>query len=298
MIVKPSNENLDLVKEAHHVGKRKSIKKFIKQKKKKFKKREILEKSQEIKKHFKVKENLKLLNKYVKHIRAQSSGTYYNRHKGMYEQRSKFNQKLYKGFIKARTPKYSNFRGFDFTQLLQKGDPTSEGNLRNSRHKEFFKALTHLSNKSMNRSQKSDSNIANKSRSKSKEPTLKSSKKRLTQPLSSLVDRQIKNDISLFNIGSEGSGTMKKTLEENNKEREINLVTENESERHRNDTLKYASAPTSNKNSDTHESIFTHSMKLAAYRASELKKRNRDLIQKYGSKSCLSSSKLELDFIK
>ena len=54
---------------------------------KKFKKEKILERSQEIKRHFKVKENLKLLNKYVKHMRTNSTGVYYNRTSGVYEQR-------------------------------------------------------------------------------------------------------------------------------------------------------------------------------------------------------------------
>ena len=66
---------------------KKSIRKFMKQKKKKFKKEKILERSQEIKRHFKVKENLKLLNKYVKHMRTNSTGVYYNRTSGVYEQR-------------------------------------------------------------------------------------------------------------------------------------------------------------------------------------------------------------------
>lgn len=66
---------------------KRSIRKFMKQKKRKFKKEKILERSQEIKRHFKVKENLKLLNKYVKHMRTNSSGVYYNRTSGAYEQR-------------------------------------------------------------------------------------------------------------------------------------------------------------------------------------------------------------------
>ena len=59
MIAKPSQEQFQFENEIQHVGRKKSIRKFMKQKKKKFKKEKILQKSQEIRKHFKVKQNLK-----------------------------------------------------------------------------------------------------------------------------------------------------------------------------------------------------------------------------------------------
>ena len=67
------------------------------------------------------------------------------------------------------------------------------------------------------------------------------------------------------------SDTMKKTLEENNKERDIDIDLGNDSVRFRDTSLKYASAPVSNKNSDRNESIFSNTMKLATLRASEIK---------------------------
>lgn len=88
-----------------NASRKRSIRKFMKLKKKKFKKEKILERSQEINRHFKVKENLKILNKYVKHIRAQSMGFSYPRTTGLHVQRKKINSKLYNGFIKAKTPK-------------------------------------------------------------------------------------------------------------------------------------------------------------------------------------------------
>ena len=74
MISRPDTNKLQIVpNEFEEFGKgKKSIRKFMKQKKRKYKKDKLLERSQEFKRHFKVKENLKVLNKHVKHIRTHS----------------------------------------------------------------------------------------------------------------------------------------------------------------------------------------------------------------------------------
>ncbi len=110
-----------------------------------------MEKSQEIKRHFKVRQNLKILNKHVKHIRTQSAGNNYSR--------QKYN-KIYKGLVNSKTPKNRDFRGFDFSQLFHKDqNPRSHNRLRNSDQLNIIKAMTHLSNNALNKSQKSESNI-------------------------------------------------------------------------------------------------------------------------------------------
>ena len=96
----------------------------------------------------------------------------------------------------------------------------------------------------------------------------------------------------------EMNDTMKKTLEENNKEREINLINDHDSSVNKNMKFKYASAPVSNKSSNKNESIFSNSMKLAAFRASELKKRNKEFTRLYGDPRMLGNTRYEHDFIK
>lgn len=331
---------------------KKNIRRFMKQKKRRWKKEKILEKSQEIKRHIKVKENLKVLNKYVRHIRAQSSGIYYNRNSGLYEKRKNFSNKLYKEYAKAKTPKYTDYSGFNFKKLLPVNEFTSESNLKvqykDDSHKinvdtsetpqsdfylEYFKLLTsknkkrsrsgqpdeskahHFDNElhlnkpivedmkmsmdlsqNNNRSQKSESNKKAKKKQKSKNQNPKNAFKR-QQPMSK-ADLEIEHNLNLIHTDDNMEDTMKKTLEENNKEREINLLTDNDSARFKNMTFKYASAPISNKNSDGHESIFSNSMKLAAYRASELKKRNKEFIKMYGNPKMVGNAKYEHEFLK
>lgn len=115
-----------------------------------------------------------------------------------------------------------------------------------------------------------------------------------------MVDEEIKRNIILLNTDDNISDTLnKKTLEENNKERDINLFTENnDSSRFKNMTFKYSSAPVSNKNSDCHESIFSNSMKFAAFRASEMKKRNKDFIRKYGNPEMVDNTRYQHEFLK
>jgi hypothetical protein len=43
---------------------------------------------------------------------------------------NKFSNKMYRGFVKARTPKYTDFKGINFNNILSKGDPTSDPNLK------------------------------------------------------------------------------------------------------------------------------------------------------------------------
>lgn len=263
----------------------KVLNRFIKQKKKKLKKEKILERSQEIKKHFKVKENLKLLNKYVKQIRTNSQGIYYNRSKGLYEKRQRYNNKMYQEFMKARTPKNCDTRGFKFTQLFSKQSISKE-NLRNSSQEDFFKALTHKSNKSMSKSQKSEPIFVAKNVVKSK-PKVNKITKKIFQGLGN-------------NINTDDNETMKKTLEENNKEREINLFSDNQMSSQQKNTTQNLLFLESNKlnDSQTHESIFSNSMKLTAFRANEVKKRNEKFIKLYGKDKPLKSQKLKMNFIK
>lgn len=112
-----------------YVKNKKSIRKFMKQKKRKFKREKIFERSQEIKRHIKVKENLKILNKYVRRMRAQSSGIYY-RNSGYHDRPKNSNYKMYKDFPKSRTPKYSGFNSFNFKNILTNNDISSNPNLR------------------------------------------------------------------------------------------------------------------------------------------------------------------------
>ena len=151
--------------------------------------------------------------------------------------------------------------------------------------------------KSQNKSQVSDSHKKSKKKEKTHKAKLKHHKKRAPQQMS-MLDEEITHNITLLHHDDQLNETMKKTLEENNKEREINLFNENETSKFKNQTFKYASAPVSNKNSDVHDSIFSSSMKLAAYRASELKKKNQDLIQKYGRPDKATNPKYEREFIK
>jgi hypothetical protein len=288
MICKPSHETLICENEIENGGKRKSIKKFIKQKKKKLKKEKILERSQEVKRHFKVKENLKLLNKYVKQIRTNSTGIYYNRSKGLYEKRQRFNNKMYQGFMKARTPKNIDDRGFQFSQLFSKGSISKE-NLRNSCQEDFFKALTNKSNKSMTKSQKSEPNFLAKNNSKIKPKVKKNSPKKNNS-------RQGHR----YNIDTELNDATKKTLEENNKEREINLFSDNEVSSQQKNTTQNLLFLQANKlnDSQTPDTIFSNSMKLTAFRASEVKKRNEKLIEMYGHGKSMKSQKLQMNLIK
>lgn len=113
MIIKPSNKNKIINEpEIERTSKKRSIRRFMKQQKRKFNKEKILERSQEIKKHSKVKENLKILNKYVRHIRTHSTGMGYHRSTGASEHRKRY--RMYKGFEKARTPKYNDAYEIDF----------------------------------------------------------------------------------------------------------------------------------------------------------------------------------------
>ena len=147
--------------------------------------------------------------------------------------------------------------------------------------------------KSQNKSQKSDSHII----PKNKEKESRSIKKKQNNASASMANEEAKHTMALLNMDDHINDTMKKTLEENNKEREINIFNDDHSSRY-NHSLKYVSAPVSNKHSDAADSIFSNSMKLAAFRASELKKRNRKLIMKYGSRDMMYNSRFELDFIK
>lgn len=145
-----------------------------------------------------------------------------------------------------------------------------------------------------NKSNKSDSNKKGK-KDKGYKSKIKSKKGSL--PMTP-VDEEIKKNIEFIHSENTMNETMKKTLEENNKERDINLPEDVDTNRFDNPQYKYASAPVSNKNSDMHESIFSNTMKLAAFRASEVKKRNKDMVMKYGEPEMLRSSRCELDFIK
>ena len=144
-----------------YVKNKKSIRKFMKQKKRKFKKEKNLERSQEIKRHIKVKENLKILNKYVRQMRAQSSGLYY-RNSGYQDRPKNSSYKMYKDFVKSRTPKYSGFKSFSFKNVLTNNDFSSNPNLninvdtsstpKNDFYLEYFKLLTGKNNNaSMNK---------------------------------------------------------------------------------------------------------------------------------------------------
>ncbi len=64
---------------------------------------------------------------------------------------------MYKGFVKTRTPKYRDFKGIDFNQIiLSNENPMSQSNLRNSTQSSFLKALTQITKHQMNKSQKSE----------------------------------------------------------------------------------------------------------------------------------------------
>jgi hypothetical protein len=154
---------------------------------------------------------------------------------------------------------------------------------------------------SMDRSQNNNS-IKNVSNKKSKIHTTKPSNKYKRNEPKTRLDQEIDRNMNMMrtdeNMGSM-SDTMKKTLEENNKERDINLLTDNiDSERVKNMTFKYASAPVSNKNADGHDSIFSNSTKFAAFRASELKMRNKKFMQLYGNTRMLGNSRYEHELIK
>jgi len=67
---------------------------------------------------------------------------------------------MYKGFVKAKTPKYQDFRGIDFNQmLLSKENLMSQSNFRNSTQSNFLRALTQITKQQMNKSQKSEPNM-------------------------------------------------------------------------------------------------------------------------------------------
>jgi len=122
-----------------------------------------------------------------------------------------------------------------------------------------------------NKSNKSDSNKKTMKKEKEKPQNKpKTNFKRISQPITP-ANEELKRNIELIKPEDTMSETMKKTLEENNKEREINIELDSDSMRFKNTNIKYASAPVSNKNSDNNESIFSNTMKLAAQRASEVK---------------------------
>lgn len=90
---------------------------------------------------------------------------------------------MYRGFIKARTPKYTDFKGFNFNNGLSKGDPTSDPNLKAVNKDDFkyetrinvdtqsssnanfyldcFKALTNINTKSNKKKQYDSSTSSN-----------------------------------------------------------------------------------------------------------------------------------------
>lgn len=147
-----------------------------------------------------------------------------------------------------------------------------------------------------NKTTKAESNKKHKKKLKGDKSKSKHIYKR-SQPISR-AEEEIKRNINLMQTDDDMNDTMKKTLEENNKEREINLLNDHDSSMNKNMTFKYASAPASNKSSNKHESIFSNSMKLAAFRASELKKRNKEFTKQYGDPKMLDNTKYEHDFIK
>ena len=86
------------------------------------------------------------------------------------------------------------------------------------------------------------------------------------------------------------NSTMKKTLEANNREKDIREESKNGNSRF--------TSPKKSDADETHKSAFSSSMKLAAYRASELKKRNKELIRKYSGNRRIYNEKQERGFIK
>ena len=106
-----------------------------------------------------------------------------------------------------------------------------------------------------------------------KESKQKSNKKK--PQINNYFENNIRSEINLFNVEPDMTSTMKKTLEENNRERDI---LEENSKHILNSKL---SSPNKSVSNVKQGSILNDSRKLAAFRASELKKRNRTLIQKY-----------------
>lgn len=113
-----------------------------------------------------------------------------------------------------------------------------------------------------------------------------------------MIDHRVRNDITLLNPDTSEQESMKKTIEEKKRGRTGDFFAENNSSRYKEISYKHGSAPVSNKHSDNNESIFSNSMKLAAFRAGELKKRNKELVKKYGDPKHLPSAKYELELIK
>ena len=155
----------------------------------------------------------------------------------------------------------------------------------------IVKILSHSRPILTNKAKKSQKSAANTGFSKPNKNIYKRS-----QPLS----RAEKEDLNLIPTDENIDSTMKKTLEENNKEKDIYLLEDENSARdfNKNMTFKYSSAPVSNKHSDGNESIFSNSMKLAAFRAAELKKRSRLFIKKYGDKQYIDNPRYEHEFLK
>ena len=114
-----------------------------------------------------------------------------------------------------------------------------------------------------------------------------------SQPQSSFFDQTIKNEMNIFNVEPDFGSTMKKTLEENNRERDI--LKENSKKKDLNS--KFSSAQKSELKTDSQKSILSQSLKLVAYRASEIKKRNIELIESFGRKKHYNHRE-ERNFIK
>jgi phage protein D len=114
------------------------------------------------------------------------------------------------------------------------------------------------------------------------------------------MEKEIKKNIHQVNSDKNISTHSKKQEFDKVKLEDINLFTENDevNKLEGQSNHKHTSAPASNKHSDGAPSIFTNTMKMAAFRASKFKSKNKKLIIRYGDPDRLKDTKYELSLLK